>query len=97
MLATILGERRPVLAIAVTELGKLLAVDEPSPRTPDMPDLSGPSFEAQVREEDAFSWIWGGQVGREVGEIIVALEKEIGVFKRGMRNALEVTGPKERG
>jgi len=31
----------------------------------------------------------GGKVGQEVRDMIVALEKEIGVFKQGMRNVLE--------
>lgn len=31
----------------------------------------------------------GGEVGREVRESVVALEKELGVWTTGVRNALE--------
>lgn len=36
----------------------------------------------------------GGQVGRDVRESAVALEKEIGVWKQGVRNVIEDT-PKQ--
>ncbi|KAJ3991212.1 hypothetical protein F5050DRAFT_1581798 [Lentinula boryana] len=117
-LAALLREGHPVLALAVTELGKLLAVDEPSPRPA---DAQNPKVSAKEvtpaslaiyppsglpRLQLAYQTLLrarkmlligfgvvneGGQVGKEVREMIVALEKEIGVFKQGVRNVLEDT------
>ncbi|KAE9407296.1 SET domain-containing protein [Gymnopus androsaceus JB14] len=106
-LATLLREGHPVLALAVTELGKLLAVDEPSPQS--APSQNIPTSMAYppsglprlnlardtlLRARNmllvGFGTVnEGGQVGGEVREMIVALEKEIDVFKQGVRNVLE--------
>ena len=94
-------------AVALAELGKLLAVDEPSP--PGMSDVaeagrfppSGPArlklaYEALVRAHEEVLVGFGkadggGQLGRELRDAIVRLEKELGVWTTGIRNALEDT------
>ncbi|KAF9060323.1 SET domain-containing protein [Rhodocollybia butyracea] len=115
-LSSILREGHPVLAIAITELGKLLAVDEPSPEEAHNVEKAGSSRmgaglsayppSGLPRLKLAYDYLLrarkmllvafgvvneGGQVGREVREMVVALEKEIGVFKQGVRNVLEDT------
>ncbi|KIK64740.1 hypothetical protein GYMLUDRAFT_258749 [Collybiopsis luxurians FD-317 M1] len=93
-LAAILREGHLVLAIAVVNLGKLLAADEPSPRTP-VPNSSGSSLEAQaIYPPSGFPSL---KIAREVREMIVALEKEMGVFKQSVRNVLEDTVQKREG
>ncbi|KAJ4479084.1 hypothetical protein J3R30DRAFT_3702122 [Lentinula aciculospora] len=97
-------EGHPVLALALAELGKLLAVDEPSPRATDSPMIYPPSglprlklaYENLLRARKMLLIGFGvanegGQVGKEVREMLVALEKEIGVFKQGVRNVLQDT------
>lgn len=106
-LATLLGQGHPVLALAVTELGKLLAVDEPSPRqTPDQTVAASATYppsglprlilarDTLLRARNmllvGFGTVnEGGQVGQEVRSMVVSLEKEIDVFKQGLRNVLE--------
>ncbi|KAG5653308.1 hypothetical protein H0H81_001268 [Sphagnurus paluster] len=107
-LAAVLQYGHPVRGIALAELGKLLAVDEPTPResaTPAEAALlyppSGPSrlklaYQTLVRARNellvGFGTVnEGGQVGKDVRENIVALEKEIGVWKQGVKNVLEDT------
>ncbi|KAJ3823176.1 hypothetical protein F5880DRAFT_1482708 [Lentinula raphanica] len=110
-LTTLLREGHPVLAIALVGLGKLLAVDEPSPRASDsdlfqkeLTQVYPPSglprlqlaYQTLLRARTMLSIGFGvvnegGQVGKEVREMIVALEKEIGVFKQGVRNVFEDT------
>ncbi|KAG6379628.1 hypothetical protein JVT61DRAFT_10144 [Boletus reticuloceps] len=104
-LSAILDPGHPVRGVALAELGKLLAVDEPSPspssssrQTASFPP-SGPTrlklaYETLLkgREELLIGFgreNEGGEVGREVRENIVALEKELGVWTTGIRNALE--------
>ncbi|KAN0085790.1 hypothetical protein V8E55_006924 [Tylopilus felleus] len=101
-LSTVLDQGHPVRGVALAELGKLLAVDEPSPSTPPQTTSFPPSgpprlklayetlLKARIelligfaRENE------GGEVGREVRESVVALEKELGVWTTGVRNALE--------
>lgn len=100
----VLGEGHPVRGVAFAELGKLLAVDEPSPSPPGQTTPFPPSGPARLkiaydmlvkarnelligfgRENE------GGEVGREVRESIVALEKELGVWTSDVRNVLEDT------
>ncbi|KAI0711226.1 SET domain-containing protein [Earliella scabrosa] len=106
-LQSVLPKGHPVRAVALAELGKLLAVDEPSP--PGMSDVaeagrfppSGPArlklaYEALVRAHEEVLVGFGkadggGQLGRELRDAIVRLEKELGVWTTGIRNALEDT------
>ncbi|KIK64626.1 hypothetical protein GYMLUDRAFT_160635 [Collybiopsis luxurians FD-317 M1] len=113
-LGAVLREGHPVLAIAVAELGKLLAVDEPSPRSHETgPESSGvypPSgfprlklaYETLLRARKMLLVGFGeanrgGEVGREVREMIVRLEREMGVFRQGVKNVLEDAVPKRKG
>ncbi|KAJ4472771.1 hypothetical protein C8J55DRAFT_579714 [Lentinula edodes] len=107
-LTALFREGHPVLALALAELGKLLAVDEPSPRTTNTSVIYPPSglprlklaYETLLRARKMLLIGFGvtnegGQVGKEVREMIVALEKEIGVFRQGVKNVLEAT-PKSK-
>ncbi|KAI9568086.1 hypothetical protein HD554DRAFT_2102896 [Boletus coccyginus] len=101
-LSAVLDQGHPVRGIALAELGKLLAVDEPSPaslaQTTSFPP-SGPTrlkiaYETLVRARNELLVGFGrenegGEVGQEIRESIVALEKELGVWTTGVRNALE--------
>ncbi|PCH45077.1 SET domain-containing protein [Wolfiporia cocos MD-104 SS10] len=103
-LSALLPGGHPVRGVALAELGKLLAVDEPAPRT-DAPAQqntfppSGPArlklaYETLVRAHDELVVGFGadnggGQVGREVREAIVSLEKELGMWTQGIKNVLE--------
>lgn len=104
-LSAVLDEGHPVRAMALVELGKLLAVDEPSP--PGSQSMNGsfpPSGPARLRA--AYETLLrarqelligfgrqteGGEVGDDVRETLVALEKELGVWSTGIRNVLEDT------
>lgn len=99
-LADILEEGHPVRGIALVELGKLLAVDEPAPsRTPSSFPPSGPArlkmaYDTLVKARGELLIGFGrenegGEVGRAVRENIVALERELGVWTTGVRNVLE--------
>lgn len=101
-LSAVLDQGHPVRGVALAELGKLLAVDEASPSTPPQTTSfppSGPtrlkiSYETFLRARNELLVGFGrenegGEVGREVRESIVALEKELGVWTTGVRNALE--------
>ncbi|GJE86686.1 SET domain-containing protein [Phanerochaete sordida] len=93
----------PVRAVAMAELGKLLAVDEPSPPTPADERGQFPPHGAarlklayqtlvQARSELLVGFgkaNEGGQLGREVRDTLVQLEKELGVWTEGVKNALE--------
>jgi len=102
----ILRPGHPVRGIALAEQGKLLAVDEPSPRQNDTPAeaalLYPPSGSARLRS--AFEVLKrsrqelligfgarneGGVVGKEVRDMVAAIEKELGVWKHGIKNVLE--------
>ncbi|KAF7761539.1 hypothetical protein Agabi119p4_9531 [Agaricus bisporus var. burnettii] len=112
----------PIRALALTELGKLLIVDEPDPKhlkeksdissvvpsgSSSLPQLAGtakypPSgpqrlklaYETLVsaRRELIVGFGGGknegGQVGMEVRKILVEIEKELGVWKEGIRGAI---------
>lgn len=103
-LGSILTYGHPVRAVALAELGKLLAVDEPSP--PEENAASAAQFPphgaarlklayqtlVQARSELTIGFgkaNVGGQLGSEIREILVRLEKELGVWTEGIRNALE--------
>ncbi|KAJ7735374.1 hypothetical protein DFH07DRAFT_987339 [Mycena maculata] len=99
----------PVRALAVAELGKLLAVDEPSPAPG--PETDGERAQARGRYPPSGAMRLrlaletlvqaraelhvgfgavneGGMVGRTVREDIVRLERELGVWKKGIGEAL---------
>ena len=91
-------------AVALAELGKLLAVDEPSPLQdrssiqgrfpPSGPDRLKMAYETLLRARNELLIGFGrgndgGQVGKDIREILVCLEKELGVWTEGVRNALE--------
>ncbi|KAG5717679.1 Histone-lysine N-methyltransferase ASHR1 [Termitomyces sp. T112] len=107
-LSAILPYGHPIRGITLAELGKLLAVDEPSPCQPSSPaeaalryPPSGPprlklALETMLRARNELlvgfgAWNEGGQVGKDAREVIVALEKEMMVWKQGVRNVLEDT------
>lgn len=102
-LSNILSRGHPVRGIAIAELGKLLAVDEPSPRSPESNDrdVFPPSGLARLRlahetlvralEELMIGFgkvNGGGEVGRDVRQIIVRLEEELGIWTQGIRNVV---------
>ncbi|EKM56908.1 uncharacterized protein PHACADRAFT_208075 [Phanerochaete carnosa HHB-10118-sp] len=103
---SILPFGHPVRAVAMTELGKLLAVDEPSP--PEGPEEANKpgqfpprgaarlklAYQTLVRARNellvGFGKVnEGGQLGEEIRESLVRLEKELGVWTEGVKNALE--------
>ncbi|KAL5476772.1 hypothetical protein ACEPAI_2958 [Sanghuangporus weigelae] len=121
-LSSILAPGHPVRAVAITELGKLLAVDEPAPPAPDVPVVSstndnepleyakgvhglkvprGPTRlkravevlqQAYLELCIAFGKVnGGGEVGKSVREMLVSLEKELGIWQSRIRNTLEDT------
>ncbi|TFY69850.1 hypothetical protein EVJ58_g175 [Rhodofomes roseus] len=102
--SAILPVGHPVRGVALAELGKLLAVDEPSPPSnmAGSADRFPPSGSARLklahetlvraREELLIGFgtdNGGGLVGREAREAIVRLEKELGAWTQGINNALE--------
>ncbi|KAI0042812.1 SET domain-containing protein, partial [Auriscalpium vulgare] len=107
-LSAVLSAGHPIRALALAELGKLLAVDEPAPKNTS-PDTQGggafpPSGPARLRlaydtlvqaraelrvgfgEQNE-----GGEVGLEIREMAVRVEKELAVWKQGVRNIIEDT------
>jgi SET and MYND domain-containing protein len=100
-LSDILPKGHPARGIALAELGKLLAVDEPTPSSSAAFPPSGPrrlqlACEILVKARDeliiGFGLINdGGKVGVEVREALVSLERELGVWKQGVRNVLDDT------
>lgn len=118
----ILPYGHPIRALALTELGKLLSVDEPDPRhltgesNLESPGSSVPSslrplagavpyppsgpqrlrlaYETLVRARGELIVGFGGgkneggQVGAEVRKTLVEVEKELGVWKEGIKNAI---------
>jgi hypothetical protein len=93
----------PVRGIARSELGKLLAVDEPSPSPVAETDFppSGPprlklAYETMIKALEELlvgfgAENGGGDVGQDVREGIVRLEKELGVWKEGIKNVIQHT------
>lgn len=103
-LSNILTFGHPVRGVALAELGKLLAVDEPSPHDPNNISQAQfpPSGIARVklaletliraREELYIGFgkgSGGGQVGKEVRDVIVRLEGELGAWTQGIKNVIE--------
>jgi len=110
-LSSLLYEGHPVRGVAFAELGKLLAVDEMTPRTgalsamevPEFPPSGPPrlklAYETLVRARNELLIGFGkandgGQVGQEIREIIVSLEKEIGIWSQGVHNVIDATSAK---
>ncbi|KAI0635233.1 SET domain-containing protein [Trametes polyzona] len=102
-LQNLLPKGHPIRAIALGELGKLLAVDEPAPPSDPTPAAkfppSGPprlklAYESLVRAREELLIGFGksnggGHVGQDVREAIVRLEKELGQWNTGIKNVLE--------
>lgn len=98
-LTAILPTTHPVVAISLVELGKILAVDEPNP-APERKTYppSGPArlklaYDTLLLARKAFLIAFGkvndgGEVGKQVRELLVRLEKEMKVWKVGVRNVL---------
>jgi hypothetical protein len=93
----------PTRALALAELGKLLAVDEPAPR-PTGADAFPPSGPARlrlacemlIRARDELLISFGerndgGEVGREIREMVVRVERELAAWNQGVRNVIEDT------
>ncbi|KAI6142865.1 hypothetical protein BKA82DRAFT_142041 [Pisolithus tinctorius] len=104
-LSAILDEGHPVRAMSLVELGKLLAVDEPSPPTsqpkngsfpPSGPARLKAAYETLLRARKELligfgRQTEGGEVGDGVRETLVTLEKELEVWSTRIRNVLEDT------
>lgn len=102
-LSAILCDGHPVRAVALAELGKLLAVDEPRPVTSPPANIafppSGPprlkaAYETLVRARRELTIGFGrnnegGELGRNIRETVVSLEKELGVWTQGIHNTLQ--------
>ncbi|KAF7422345.1 hypothetical protein PC9H_010501 [Pleurotus ostreatus] len=112
-LTAVLNEGHPVRGIALTQLGKLLAVDEPSPKEVQQPGDAHPHFFTKAapfppsgppRLKLAYTTLMrareelligfgksndGGEVGKDVREALVAIEKELGVWKQGVQNVIQ--------
>ncbi|KAJ7596939.1 hypothetical protein C8J56DRAFT_1001009 [Mycena floridula] len=100
-LRTLLGPGHPVLGVAEAEMGKLLAVDEPEPKEDgtnrEYPPSGLPRLRlAQETLIQARNTLLigfgeqnqGGEVGVQVRETLVHIEKEIQVWKQGVRNVM---------
>jgi hypothetical protein len=104
----------PTRALAVAELGKLLAVDEPAPRPagagagaalasafpPSGPARLRLACETLIRARDELLISFGerndgGEVGREIREMVVRVERELAAWNQGVRNVIEDT-PKSK-
>jgi hypothetical protein len=98
---SILAHAHPIRAAALAELGKLLAADEIAPREPSTASRYPPSgprrlkmaYETLIKAHEelmiGFGTVnGGGSMGGEVREILVRLEKELGVWTQGVRDAL---------
>ncbi|KZT10501.1 SET domain-containing protein [Laetiporus sulphureus 93-53] len=103
-LTAVLPHGHPVRGIALAELGKLLAVDEPAPPAElsvakeRFPPSGAPrlklAYETLLRARDELMVGFGvgnggGLVANEVREAIVRLEKELGAWTQGIKNVLE--------
>jgi SET and MYND domain-containing protein len=111
-LSAVLPLGHPARALALAELGKLLAVDEPAPRAAAAPGASAfpPSGAARLRiacetlirarDELLISFgerNGGGEVGREVREMVVRVERELAAWGQGIRNVIEDTRGLKKG
>lgn len=97
----------PTRALALAELGKLLAVDEPAPRRamgagaalasafpPSGPARLRLACETLIRARDELLISFGernggGEVGREIREMVVRVERELAAWNQGVRNVIE--------
>ncbi|EIW77268.1 SET domain-containing protein [Coniophora puteana RWD-64-598 SS2] len=128
--AAVLSPGHPVRAMALATLGKLLAVDEPSPAAEPLPAPSvpppspsaGTALSANQAQSSSFPPSGerrlqlacetlirareellvgfgrqneGGEVGRGVRETIARLERELGTWRRGVRDAVRDMAPGE--
>ena len=100
-LTTVFPPGHPTRALALAELGKLLAVDEPAPRPAGASAFppSGPArlrlaCETLIRARDELLISFGdrndgGEVGREIREMVVRVERELAAWNQGVRNVIE--------
>jgi len=98
-LTKILSVGHPIVGLAMTELGKLLAVDEPTTPSSHQYPPRGPArlklaYDTLVRGREMLKIGFGvqnegGLIGIKVREMVVRLEKEMGVWKEGIRNVRE--------
>lgn len=111
-LEEVLREGHPVRGLARAELGKLLAVDEPSAEATTSPQAVGAEVfppRGSARLALAYGTLQrayaelsigfgpgGGEVGRDVRETLLNLEKEIGVWKEGIKSVTEYGEPIRR-
>jgi hypothetical protein len=110
-LNAVLPPGHPTRALALAELGKLLAVDEPAPRPaavgasafpPSGPARLRLACETLIRARDELLISFGerndgGEVGREVREMVVRVERELAAWGQGVRNVIEDRAMVERG
>lgn len=104
-LTEILTPGHPVRGIALAELGKILAVDEPSPKdnTTAVANMTFPPS-GPTRLKMAYDTLLnarqelmigfgtmndGGKVGKEVRDVLVGLEKELSVWRERSGDALK--------
>ena len=106
-LSAVLPPGHPTRALALAELGKLLAVDEPAPR-PAATAMTAAAVafppsgaarlrlacETLIRARDELLISFGernegGEVGREVREMVVRVEGELAAWDQGVRNMIE--------
>ena len=101
-LSNILSSEHPVTAVALAELGKLLAVDEPTPDATNQTQGSStfpPSGTARLRlAEETLRRAYdaatigfgrdggGGVVGRDIRTLLASVEKELNVWGNGLRD-----------
>ena len=105
-LTAVLPPGHPTRALALAELGKLLAVDEPAPQPtaagasvfppsgPARLRLAGETL-IQARDELLICFgerSGGGEVGREIREMVVRVERELAAWGQGVRNVIEDNG-----
>ena len=113
-LSAVLPLGHPARALALAELGKLLAVDEPAPRPATVVAGASASFppsgparlrlacETLIRARDELLISFGqrndgGEVGREVREMVVRVEGELAAWGQGIRNVIEDTPSLKKG
>jgi len=102
-LSAVFPHGHPTRALALAELGKLLAVDEPAPRPaaagasvfpPSGPGRLRLAYETLIRARDELLISFGerndgGEVGREIREMVVRVERELAAWGQGVRNVIE--------
>ncbi|KAN0111816.1 hypothetical protein V8E52_008196 [Russula decolorans] len=102
-LTSVFPPGHPTRALALAELGKLLAVDEPAPRPagagasafpPSGPARLRLACETLIRARDELLISFGerndgGEVGREIREMVVRVERELAAWNQGVRNVIE--------